>query len=111
MAAALPTVAESVGPNFRVRRELSCADRESWTCWCAMCIIVRVVRSANLCPAWLPANGVDGMDVFFKPPVAMAVLLFAVVVTLVAVGVYIVGRFRGHDEQDQPIASDMMTNL
>ncbi len=38
-------------------------------------------------------------------------LLFAVMAALAALGAWIVSRFRGHKEDDQPAASELLTNF
>jgi uncharacterized membrane protein len=35
----------------------------------------------------------------------------AVLALLIALAVYLVGRFRGHADDDQPLASDLLTNF
>ena len=43
--------------------------------------------------------------------IAWALVWCAVLALLIALAVYLLGRFRGHAEEDQPQASDMLSNF
>lgn len=51
------------------------------------------------------------MPQYLTSPVAQLVILLAVMATLVAVGVYLVRRFRGGAEEGEPSASELMSNF
>jgi uncharacterized membrane protein len=51
------------------------------------------------------------MQQLFAHPLAQAVVLFTVMAVLIAIGVYVVGRFRGRDSNDQLDASDHLTKF
>ena len=46
-----------------------------------------------------------------QTPQARVVILFAAMLMLIAVGAYIVGRFRGRVKEDQSPTSDMITKF
>jgi uncharacterized membrane protein len=45
------------------------------------------------------------------PNIAWALVWCAVLALLIALAVYLLGRFRGRAEEDQPQASDLLTNF
>ena len=53
----------------------------------------------------------SAMQQLFAHPLAQAVVLFTVTAVLIAIGVYVVGRFRGRASNDQPGVSDHLTKF
>ena len=51
------------------------------------------------------------MELFVNPNLAWTMFLVVVLVVITIAGIHIVRRFRGRDEEDQPMASEMMTNF
>lgn len=51
------------------------------------------------------------MQPLLAHPLAQVVGLFTVTAVLIAIGVYVVGRFRGGDSKDQLTASDHLTKF
>ncbi len=51
------------------------------------------------------------MTEFLAHPLVRAGLLFAAIAVLAAIGAFIVSRFRDRAEDDQPTASEMLTNF
>jgi uncharacterized membrane protein len=45
------------------------------------------------------------------PDIAWTLVWCAVLALLIVLAVYLLGRFRGHAEEDQPLASDMLSNF
>ena len=43
--------------------------------------------------------------------IAWALVWCAVIALLIALAVYLLGRFRGHADEDQPQASDLLSNF
>jgi uncharacterized membrane protein len=53
----------------------------------------------------------SGMADFLMTPAAKVVLGFAVVATLVAIGIYVVGRVRSSFREDGPTTNELLTNF
>ncbi len=51
------------------------------------------------------------MDTFIKHPAFEATGLFITVLLAIAIGVYVVGKFRGRAEEDRRPANEMLTNF
>ncbi len=51
------------------------------------------------------------MNMFIKAPVVEAIGLFITVLLVIAIGAYLVGRFRGRAEEDRRPANEMLTNF
>jgi hypothetical protein len=51
------------------------------------------------------------MREFLATPAASIVGLLAAIAGSIAVGIYVIGRFRGGGDSDEPAASEMLTNF
>ena len=51
------------------------------------------------------------MPEFLQTPLAQLVIMIAILAIMIAASVYVLGRFRDRDEQDQQTTHDALTNF